>query len=159
MNEPGRIYCTPGSQACRLAKTKTENAISKTPTKKSTMIESVIIEIQEWIKLNHSSNLKINDIINKCGYNRDYFLRKFKQYVGVTVSSFVRNTRFNCAIKMIITTDKRISDIVNQCGLQSHQQLCRATRNRFNITPLQLREETRIRPEDIYWPLGMMILD
>ena len=80
---------------------------------KRKLIEPALI----YINKNFTKKLSLKNISNRCMLDDVYFSHVFKETMHITVSDYINNLRVNLAEDLLLTTDKKISEISNLCGI------------------------------------------
>lgn len=73
-----------------------------------------------------------------------YFCRQFQRAVGMCFTDYVHLVRIHEAQKMILSTEKKISQISEECGFGNVTYFNRVFRKVTGLTPRQYRSENRI---------------
>lgn len=100
---------------------------------------SVNDSLLSYIRRNCTEKLQIKDLASACGYSTEHFSRLFKNYTGISPTVFVSECRLEHAKKLILTTDKRIDNIIAECGFSDRTAFFGKFSKRYGISPLKLR--------------------
>ena len=73
--------------------------------------------------------------------SENHFMRFFKQTLGVSFVTYLRNYRLTKAEEMLYTTDASILDIAQDSGFQNVSYFIREFRNKYGETPLKYRRQ------------------
>ena len=68
-----------------------------------------------------------------------YYLRKFKEYHGVTPHQYLQSVRLRAAKEQLTVTAHSIEQIAEDCGFCSTSHFIMAFRKNTGLTPLQFR--------------------
>lgn len=85
----------------------------------------------------------VKDVSAFCGLSYNHFSASFKKIVGRSFSDYINLMRINEAEKLLISTDKSITDIAFSCGFSSTSHFISRFRSQKGITPGQLRKKMR----------------
>ena len=96
--------------------------------------KQILISIDENIE----NEMSVKDLANIAGYSEFYFLRKFKEFMGITPMDYVQKRRLIKASERILV-GQRIIDVAIQYGWQSHSGFTRAFKKEFGFHPSLLR--------------------
>ncbi len=74
-----------------------------------------------------------------------HFRRLFKSDLGVPLGRYVRALRLHHAARLLLTTDKRVSDICFGAGFEGVAIFDRAFRGAFGVTPSDYRQRAQAK--------------
>ena len=94
-----------------------------------------INQSKSFIESNLSQTIKIRDIAEKVGLSGSYFFQAFRSTVGVTPHTYIVQRRVECAQRMILLTDRKLSEIALECGLSDQSHLTRLFRSVVGVSP------------------------
>ena len=106
----------------------------------SNEISSDIEQAINYIALNYSLSLTLDEISSMFGLCPSYFSKKFKQETGMTFKEYVNYIRLHKAIQMLLTTDDSITKIALACGFNSSNYFKDCFHKSFNISPREYRK-------------------
>ncbi|MDR0321879.1 MAG: AraC family transcriptional regulator [Treponema sp.] len=93
---------------------------------------NIIAYIINYCEKNHNSNIKINDIANKLGYNKYYILHLFKEKTGISLHQYIIQLR----IKQVKReNNNNLLDIALENGFFDQSHLIRHFKRYEGITP------------------------
>lgn len=78
-----------------------------------------------------------------CGLSYNHFSASFKKTVGRSFSDYLTLIRINEAEKLLLSTEKSITDIALSCGFSSTSHFISRFKEQNGVTPGQLRKKTR----------------
>lgn len=99
-------------------------------------IESVILIIDENLE---KENLQLTLLADKLGMNTRSLYRRFKKITTHTLSDFIKDYRFTCAAKLLITTNLTIQEIIYKVGITNKSYFYREFLKKYNMTPKEYR--------------------
>ena len=70
-------------------------------------------------------------------------LRCFRTSIGSTPIQYLKHYRLQQATSLLISTDKKITDIALSCGFQDVSYFTKSFREHLGTTPTQYRKERR----------------
>lgn len=79
-------------------------------------------EIIDYINKNCYEKISLSHLAQKCFYNPAYFSRIFKEYTGMTLTSFVQKQRIAKAQQLLVETERSVSDISSSVGYNDKTQ-------------------------------------
>lgn len=120
-------------------------------------IQSLIDEIDVYIKRNDNDSLSLGYLSRKYGYSEFHLSKKFKEISGMRFRDYLRYRRLAFALKELRDTETGILDIALQHGFSSHEAFTRAFKEAYGITPSEYRRHpgpvalrTILKPFDCY---------
>ena len=94
-----------------------------------------VSQSKSYIENNLSRTIKIRDIAAMVGLSGSYFFQAFRSTIGVTPHTYIVQRRVEYAQKMILLTDKKLSEIALECGLSDQSHLTRIFRSAVGVSP------------------------
>ena len=97
------------------------------PTETQDPMNSLAIEMINYITENYCENISLETAAKHFGYSKEYFSKVFKQTVGKNFLSFLNTTRTQKALKMMQATDRKksVNEICTACGFNNPTSLYR----------------------------------
>ena len=92
-----------------------------------------------YIESNYAENISVNDIASHTGLSPDYMSRQFRQFTGMTTVKYIRSYRFAKAVEMLKETDKPVSDIAFDVGIDDPSYFTREFKRILGINPSEYR--------------------
>ena len=80
------------------------------------------------------------ELSQKLHYTGEYINRIVKLHTGKTLSEYGQTLLLEEARRLLISTDKNISDIIYTLGLSNRSYFYRIFENAYGVTPLQYRK-------------------
>ena len=97
-------------------------------------------DLAEYIRDHCKERLSASSLAIRCGYTAEHFSRKFKSYMKTTFTDYLNSCRLDAARELLLTTDKTIEVIVEECGYSSRGEFFSKFRARFGETPLKFKK-------------------
>lgn len=95
-----------------------------------------------YMEKNYSNpNLSIIDIAQHCNVNANYLCGTFKSITGETINHYINNLRIENSKKLILETNKSISDISKLCGFNDAKYFCKVFGKYTKTTPTSFRKK------------------
>jgi AraC family transcriptional regulator of arabinose operon len=101
--------------------------------------ETYVEHALQYISLNYSKHIKVNDIANDIGINRSYFTSIFKKAFHVSPQEYLMNFRFQKAAELIKSTNLSIQDISNMVGYENPYNFSKMFKNFYGASPKNYR--------------------
>lgn len=100
-------------------------------------------KIQKFMELNLHNSVKLVDLESHFHYSGRHLNRIFHQHFDQSIGQFLRERRFELALRWLATTNRSVKDIALSLGYGTVSHFCRFFRERTNLSPMQYREESR----------------
>lgn len=107
------------------------------PSKKTQ--KQMYYDIIDYIKLNISQNLKVNDIAKHFGYNEKYLSHLFCNISNVPLKQYILSCKMNVANFLLTDTNRPISDIAGELGFSDSHNFSKAYKKVCGMTPSEYR--------------------
>jgi len=99
----------------------------------------LIARSMEYIRINFSKKLVIDELAAKVNMSRSAYLRHFRKVSGKSPASFIALCRVAYAKKLLCYTKKQISFIAQECGFYDSSHFVRVFKSVEGINPSQFR--------------------
>jgi len=116
----------------------TPNTFHTIASKKS---ELRINEVCLFIQNNFNSNITLKQVASQIYLTESNFCKFFKKATGKTFSDYLNEIRINEASRLLLQTDKTISQISFECGFETLSYFNRVFLKKKNQTPSFFRNE------------------
>ena len=87
-----------------------------------------------------------SDVAAHCGLSYNHFSSSFKKAVGRSFSEYITLVRMSEAEKMLISSEKSVTDIALSCGFSSTSYFISRFKNLKGVSPGQWRRNTKHSP-------------
>lgn len=109
-----------------------------------------------WFIESHlDRDITLEDVAGATGVSRFHLTRAFGDVMGSSVMQYVRARRLSEAAKRLANGAPDILTVALEAGYGSHEAFTRAFRDRFGLTPEQVRADGRIETLTIWEPVLM----
>ena len=98
-----------------------------------------IKEAMNYIDLNYSRDVSVEEIADACGLNRSYFGKLFKETMGQSPQQYLIQYRMTKASELLKATRISIAEVGRSVGYENQLHFSRAFKNVFGISPSQYR--------------------
>lgn len=99
-----------------------------------------IEKICDYIRANLYKSLSVQTVADFFGYNSEYFIRMFKQCVGVTPKQYISEMQIDRAKFLLTTTNDKIKEIAHQIGIDDEKVFLKKFKKQEGISPTQFRK-------------------
>lgn len=97
-------------------------------------------EIATYIYENYDKKLSLDDMSNKFHISRSYLSKKFKAVTGFGFKEYIVNVRIKNACRLLLETNKSITDIAFECGFNDSNYFGDAFRHVKGVSPNKYRK-------------------
>lgn len=109
------------------------------PESSGQSIEDKIYTITAYIHKHYQEELSLDFISQKFFISSYYLSHSFKSVTGFTLINYIQMTRIKNAQLLLLSTNKKISDIVGECGFTSFSQFNRCFNKYTGCSPSAYR--------------------
>lgn len=102
------------------------------------------VKLLNHIQENFLSDISIDVLSEKFGYNKHYLCRTFKQRTGKTITTYYTQLRICLACQQLSETNYPIKRIARECGYESEKYFMRIFKAHMGMTPSQYRNSHMI---------------
>ena len=111
------------------------------------MSDFYIKEAINFIEQKFMQNISIEDIAERCGINRSYLTKIFKQSTGKSPKEFLIIYRMSKAQTLLRTTELSIADVGKAISYNNQLNFSRAFKNFCGFSPSQWRQKAEAEAE------------
>lgn len=101
-------------------------------------------EIVTYIHEMYQKPLLQSEVAEHFHYSKEYFCKVFKKYTGVTFKQYLTSIRLMNAVKLLNSTEKKISEIAQVTGFTDESQFIACFRTHYQQTPGHYRKQIRM---------------
>ena len=99
-----------------------------------------ILKVKNYINSHYMDELKLKTLAQLACMSETAFSRFFKLHTGRTVSDYIIDIRLGYASRMLVDTNKSISDICYLCGYNNLSNFNRVFKRKKGCAPTEFRE-------------------
>ncbi len=111
----------------------------------SKLREFYIQEAIAFIEHNFQNDISVETVAEKCGLNRSYFGKIFKETIGKTPQEFILSYRMAKAAELLKLTSMSVADIGNAVGYDNQLHFSRAFKNVYGLPPREWRNQHKVK--------------
>lgn len=119
----------------------TEISYSEEHKKHFTASQARLQLMMEFIHLNYSQNISLDDIAGQAMVSKSTALNLFRKYLHIAPVNYLINYRLKQAGQLLSKTEKKVSLIASETGFHNVDYFCRLFKKRYQLTPTQYREQ------------------
>ncbi len=124
----------------------------------------LIADTIAYIQANFAQPITLNEIAAQLNYSRDYILKQFKFYCGITPHQYLLRLRIENAKVMLSSSKASLSEIATQCGFNTPSSFYRTFHKDTNQSPSAFRKLHYLSPvssphQDLPPPRRIIIRD
>jgi AraC-like DNA-binding protein len=106
-------------------------------------VSAQIRSCRDYIELHAEQELKLSTLAKQVGYSEYYLSRKFKQEMGVSISTYIKYVRVERSKMMLISSGIPIAQIAESLHFASSSHFSDAFQDILGKTPQQYRRENQ----------------
>ncbi len=107
--------------------------------------ENEISSAFSFIMQNLTRKISLDEIAAQTGYDKYYFVRKFKELTEKTPVEFINDQRCNYAKILLSNTENTVSDIASAVGIENPAYFAKVFAKVTGVTPSKFRQISRRR--------------
>ena len=118
----------------------TRQAIEKySGSTKSEPADKTLSKILEWLRINSSRNISLEDVAREFKFNKNYLAKLFKSKTGMTVSRYIHEIRISQAKQLLCQCDYSIKEIAYMLGFKDEKHFMKLFQKYEQLTPTEFR--------------------
>ena len=107
----------------------------------------VVNSVKSLIQDNLQNDISVKEISEKLGVSMYYTCHLFKQETGITIVDYKNEMKIIKAKNLLVNTDKKITDIAQECGFCTDSYFDKVFMEYESISPTQYRSFSRKRSD------------
>lgn len=124
----------------------------------NTIQQSVLSELERWIKNNLEKKLTIDALSTVSGYSQWHLFRLFRHYFNMSPMEYIRQQRMRlCRDLLQARPAFRIVDICIMVGYEDISAFNRTFKKYHAVTPTQFRENVDLRIPALHYADGICL--
>ncbi len=105
-------------------------------------------EILLYINRNFNRKLTAADVAEKFYISQSYFSKMFEKRMKVSFSNYLRNLRLGHSIRLLLSEEKKVIDIAEECGFDNVNTYINSFKNKYGMTPAKYRQTHAMEKAD-----------
>lgn len=103
--------------------------------------EERLKKMLSYIRAHFSEELSVREISEAAAVSESECIRCFRNSIGTTPIRYVKQLRLQEAAQLLVSTEKKIIEIGNDCGFREMNYFSRSFREQFGVTPTEYRKQ------------------
>lgn len=121
------IHCTPGKMA--------------PPVLSSKSMEKLRL-ILKHVEEHYNEPLSIEQMAALSYYSKSYFMKFFKQSMGLGFTEYLNDYRLTMAARLLQSEDRTVTEAAGECGFDNLSHFHRLFKRKYHVTPHQYKKQT-----------------
>lgn len=96
-----------------------------------------------YIELHYGEELTVKEAAGICFYSKSYFMKFFRQHMGVTFVEYLNNYRLAMAASFLLSQDGQVTEVAQRCGFDNISYFNRLFKGRYGMAPGAYRKFRR----------------
>lgn len=101
-------------------------------------------QVIEYVNKHFREQIKVKTLAEILGVSVSQLDRKFKDFTGVSPSTFIVKVRLAAVATGLLQTDKTVSQLAYDNGFYDHSQLSRLFKSHYKVSPSEYRKQRRV---------------
>lgn len=102
-------------------------------------------KVLAFVERNYFEDISVEDACNLTNFNYSYFCRLFREASGKSFIEYLNFVRVSVAEKLMLTTDKSITDIIGETGFSSMSYFNRVFKSVKGVSPSSYRKANSLQ--------------
>jgi len=103
---------------------------------------TAVQKMQDYIEVNLSEKITLQDLADLAGYTFCYTSRIFKEITGISATDYIRARKLSVSAAQIAQVGQNILQVALDTNFESHEGYTRAFKKQFGLTPSEYQEST-----------------
>lgn len=99
--------------------------------------------VLEFIRNNYTYEISLETLAEMTHVSVSHFCRMFKSVTGETPVEYMNKIRLNKSCELLMTSDRKITEIALLSGFSNSAYFCRTFKKQFMVTPSEYRAHNR----------------
>jgi AraC-like DNA-binding protein len=105
----------------------------------------VVKQVNQYVRNNISRPITIKEIADEMSMGQSNLGKIYKKACGKSIKAFIQEERMDIAKKLLVETDKSVSEILFKLGFNDPSYFSYQFKSRFGMTPLDYRKKHRLK--------------
>lgn len=118
-----------------------QNDFFEVETENMSVTQKSLLSAIEYIHMNYSEKIYVDNLAKSTGYSTPYFEKFFKIYMGMSPSEYIMLYRLNISERLLRDTNMSIIEISHACGFPNVSYFIRKFKQDYFTTPYKYRQK------------------
>ena len=109
-----------------------------------TEVSDRLAKVINHLHQNLTESLRATELAAMAGWSVSQFERRFREACGTSPRQYLLRIRIDAAARLMIGTERTVSEIAQHCGFHDHAHLSRSFRKLMQLTPTEYRATHRL---------------
>ena len=109
-------------------------------------MKAKLAKVVEYVEKHYEESIEVAQVAKLAGLNPDYFCRLFKTVTGQSFIQYLNGVRVSVAEKLLLTTNRQITDILVETGFSSLSYFNRTFKKLKKCCPSEYRKQLGAYP-------------
>ena len=105
--------------------------------------EQFLNQIIQYIDRHYTERITLEQLAQRTHISKSYLTRRFRQFTGETVITYINRLRLHYARELLISTDRTVSEIAWDVGFESPKYFHRVFKRETGMSPAGFRRSGR----------------
>ncbi len=97
--------------------------------------------VLSYVEQHYQEPITIEEIAGQCFYSKSYFMKFFKEMMGMGFIAYLNEYRLEAASRILLTSQGTILDAAMQSGFENLSYFTRSFKKKYGMTPGQYRKQ------------------
>lgn len=116
--------------------------------RRAVSMKTDVSKVLDYVEKHYDESIDVSQMAELLNLNPDYFCRLFKTATGQSFIQHLNNVRISVAEKLLLSTDRLITDILAETGFSSLSYFNRTFKKIKHCSPSEFRKQMRISWEE-----------
>lgn len=98
-----------------------------------------IVDVKRYIERNYPHKLSLQQIADAVNISKPYLANVFRQETGMTIWNYLTEVRMREAKELLLTTDKRLSDVAEAVGYSDSAHFAKVFKSYYGMNSTELK--------------------
>ncbi|MDL2301350.1 AraC family transcriptional regulator, partial [Lachnospiraceae bacterium OttesenSCG-928-D06] len=100
-----------------------------------------LTKVMNYVNIHYRDKITLEEVASLLAFNKEYFCRFFKRYMGMTFLEYVNEVRFSHVCSDLFSKEDNIIQILEEHGFTNYKLFIKMFKERYHSSPSQKRKE------------------
>ena len=106
----------------------------------SELYANKLIPVFKYVSENYMNSISVADAAKLVNFSESHFMNIFKRIAGTSFTNYVKMIRLENARVMLLSSDKSVQQIADECGFEDISYFIRSFKKYINLSPLKYKK-------------------